>query len=178
MMGTCPIPTFHREQSNMKITFAHVFPLCMLLCLVGAGCATTASSSSSAGSTDAPASGAATAPGEQASAAGGVTLTTARAEFVRNERVSLYLTNGTDAPIDYNLCYSKIEMQVGAQWHIAEDFPDYCAHDAGTLAPGSQTEFGLILVDALPAGQYRIVTEVVVGGETRTMTTSPLTLLD
>lgn len=113
-------------------------------------------------------------------AAPGVAFTPSRTTFVRNDRIGLKLVNNTSEPVGYDLCYTRIEMKIEGQWHVAEDYPDYCEPELRVLEVGKSADYGLNMGEVLPAGQYRVLTEVEAphGSARQTLMTVELELSD
>ncbi|MBA2661441.1 MAG: hypothetical protein H0U74_04055 [Bradymonadaceae bacterium] len=145
----------------------HLLLLTMLL-LASAACATQNAS---------PASDASPAAAIPAS---GVAFTTTRSAYVRNEKINVNLVNHTAHDVGYNLCYTRIDMRIEGAWHAAENFPDFCDQAARRLEAGQRADYVIAMAEALPAGEYRIVTliENPLGATPEQLETAVLSLQD
>jgi hypothetical protein len=109
-----------------------------------------------------------------------VSFKTSRTTFVRNDRIGLTLVNHTDGPVGYDLCYTRMEMKVEGNWHVAEDYPDFCDTELKVLEAGRSADYNVNMAEVLPAGQYRVLTVVEIphGGQRQTLHTVDLELRD
>ncbi|MFU8802934.1 MAG: immunoglobulin-like domain-containing protein [Bradymonadaceae bacterium] len=151
---------------------------CLFLILVWSGACASSNSPTVSDSEQAPVEQAQ--PEAKPEHAAGIVLSTPRTTFVRNDRIGLKLTNDTDTAVGYDLCYTRIEMEVEGQWHAVEDYPDYCGEELRVLEPGDSADYGLSMADVLPSGKYRVITEVEIphGGKRETLATVDLRLED
>lgn len=93
------------------------------------------------------------------SGAGDVSLAIEPGAAAPGDSITLTLTNGTAAPIGYNLCTTGFERQEGSGWE-AVPADRICTMELRTLEAGQQTRYRSTLPTSLPPGEYRAFTTV------------------
>ena len=105
----------------------------------------------------------------------GVVFETAAAEYAPGSEVSARLENGSDGDVGYNLCFTNVESKADAWGAVGR--PDgetrFCQAILLGLEPGGVAEAAVPLPADLPAGEYRLVTEVELENDQRVEVTAP-----
>ncbi len=85
--------------------------------------------------------------------------------------IKTMLKNGAELPISYNLCFSRLVHEIQGEWKEMGT-PPLCTSDAQNLAPGDSTSYHIELNKELPAGLYKVKTNIEIEEE-KTVTTQP-----
>jgi len=98
------------------------------------------------------------------------TLTVDRDTYHPGDTTRVVLSNQTDTPVLYNLCFSALERSAGDGWsYVIGPLPPTdaetgrsvaCQAIAKTLAPDRTARLHFLLPDTLAEGTYRITTDV------------------
>jgi hypothetical protein len=114
----------------------------------------------------------------------GPAIRTDAASYQPGDRVDVRLRNGP-RPAGYNLCFAFAVLQrqgaegwapVPAYLGPAAEGVVACTAEMRTLRPLGGREAAVHLPSDLPDGQYRLVHEVEIGGESRALATDPFTV--
>jgi hypothetical protein len=99
-----------------------------------------------------------------------VMLTVDRDTYHPGDTTRVVLSNQTDTPVLYNLCFSDLERSAGDGWsYVIGPIPPLdveasrsvaCQAVAKTLAPDRTARLNFPLPDTLSEGTYRITTDV------------------
>ncbi len=90
----------------------------------------------------------------------GVRIAVDRAAYAPGDTVAARLVNDSEATLGYNLCFSTLERQQGAEWIAADEPLMICTADLKALQPGESVAHRRELPAWLESGRYRLRTHV------------------
>lgn len=100
-----------------------------------------------------------------AGCAGTIKLRTDQDRYAAGANLELTLKNQGLRPLDYNLCKSTLQRQTPDGWEeVALPPASPCVTGTEVLGVNRDGSWRTTLPKDLPAGEYRFLTEVVVGG--------------
>ncbi len=132
------------KRSNWYVRFATLLPLLF----VGVGCSDSVSGPDHGEDVDLQ-------PGYALVAQGTEVPLRAEADgFEPGAPVTLFLENGSNEDLGYNLCFHALERRSGSEWEMEED-GRICTTVLNILSPGAVAEYGTTLPEDLAPGEYR-----------------------
>jgi hypothetical protein len=88
----------------------------------------------------------------------GVGLTVDNPTASTGDTIIVRLTNGSDAPLEYNLCAADLQLESSGGWTSVQKLPAgaACVATLETLAPGQTGLAYQVVYDFIAVGTYRV----------------------